>query len=406
MPSFYNEFNTNNPASKSLIGTTLIVGSIAGSFPAGPVTHKYGRRPALMLTAFLYASSCILAILANSAMVVVAARFVGGLGYGFANMVCSMYTAEIAPVSQRGLLVSLFQIFIAFGIFTANLANDLFLESGKWTGPLVVALLPALAMLVLVYAFVPESPVWLNSRANDAADTDDASTETESIGQLFADPLSRKRILLGSFIAGSQQVCGVNAVLFFGPALVADVLNMTDSAGPFHAAVAVGAVFFMGTLSSLLVVERFGRRTLFLGAAVPMLISLLTLGGMRMSIIPVNNLVGVSMIFLFMATFAITYGPLPFLVCAEIFPVRYKGVGMAISSGSMLLVSLFVAATFLPLLSVIGGAVYVLYAFGVTLSTLLIWKYLPETKDLSLDEIQNRLDGISEELPERQPLLV
>lgn len=388
MPSFSSVFESDDATSKSVITTALIIGAIVGSVPAGPLTDAYGRRPALLITAALFACGTIVTIFATSISIVVLGRFVAGMGYALANVVCPMYTAEIAPTSQRGILVNFYQLSITVGILTAQISNAIYWQTGPWTAPLHIALVPALGMLALVWLVVPESPIWVRSRAQENTDVEGEKPEKIPLSSLLQDRQGRKRLLIGAGISASQQTTGINAVIFFGPALVSDVLGMHGSNGPFQAAAAVGAVNVIATVGSLFILERFGRRRLLLSAAVPMVLSLCILGLMRFSLVAVNNALGVGALLLFIATFATTYGPIPFIVCSELFPIRYKGVGMGFCSSVLMVCSFSVGATFLPLLQQLGGGIYLIYAFCVTMSTIFVWKHLPETLNLSLTEIE------------------
>ena len=387
MPSFTISFQADDATTKSVITTVLVVGAMLGSLAAGPITDTFGRRPALISTAGLFAFSTLLTAVASSVPVVVVGRFIAGLGYALANVVCPMYTAELSPTALRGILVNIYQLLITVGILVAQISNAYFWKSGPWNAPLYIALFPALLMIVLVWLIVPESPVWSQAQLQNGDVETRSREENVSLMNLFKDAQARKRLLIGAGISASQQTTGINAVIFFGPALVADVLGMHGSNGPFLAACAVGLMNVLATIASLFIVERFGRRQLLLAAGAPMVSSLFILGMMRFSFIPVSNLLGVGALLTFIATFATTYGPLTFIVCAEIFPTKYKGAGMGVCSAILFVCALIVGATFLPLLNVLQGGIYLAYAGCVAASTVFVWKMVPETRNMSLREI-------------------
>lgn len=404
---------------KSLITSALIVGTIFGALPAGPLCDKAGRRPALLLAAAIFALSTALMARATGVMLITFGRFLAGTAYAVANIVCPMYSAELSPPALRGLLVNVYQLSITIGILIAQLANWAFWTDTPWNSALFVALLPALAMVLAVYFWVPESPTWLfaQSKPMEAMEAlhwlkqgvrEENSTERLEEGgvpaksstqqktgfwDLVRDPNGRKRLLIGMGLSAAQQFTGINAVIFFGPALVADVLRLEGSSAPFKAAAVVGTGNFLAGLLSMGIIERFGRRQLLLAAGWPMTASLVMLGLMRDGWLEKNGFLGIGALLSFICAFAITYGPLTFVVASEIFPVRYKGVAMSTCSMVMNVCALSIAAGFLPMLELLGGRVYYFYAGCMTLSSAFIYLFVPETRKLSLKDIDDLLSA-------------
>lgn len=398
---------------KSLITSALVIGTILGAIPAGPLCDKAGRRPALLLTATLFALSTVIMARASGVGQVVLGRFLAGMAYAIANIVCPMYSAELAPPAWRGIIVNLYQLLITAGILVAQLCNWAFWTDAPWNGALMLAVVLALEMALAVAVLVPESPTWLfaNGRGMEAraalfwlrlpADDDveigrDLDTEKGDDGkgglwEMVRDPSARKRLLIGAGLGAAQQFSGINAVIFFGPKLVADVLGLEGSSAPFKAAAVVGLGNFLAGLASMAVIEGFGRRRLLLTAGAPMMGSLVTLGLMRDGWVARSGVVGVGALLTFICAFAMTYGPLPFVVASEIFPVRYKGIGMSTCSMVLSLCSLAIAAGFLPMLEWLGGGVYYFYATCVAASSLFIYLFVPETRNMSLKDIDNLL---------------
>ncbi|CAN8072431.1 unnamed protein product [Agarophyton chilense] len=384
MPSFASEMPFHlTPYTKSVITSALIMGFIAGAVPAGPMCDKLGRRKALIIAALLFLVSTIAMASSKTLYQLLLFRFVAGLGYAVANVTCTLYTAEIAPPEIRGVLVNLYQLLITLGIFSAQAVNALTWEHSHWSLPIWIAAIPAAIMLLLVALLVTESHVWESSPC---------STETNiSLLDALRNPSGRKRLLIGSTLAVAQQMTGINAVIFFGPALVSDVLKLQSSSAPFIAAACVGAANFLATVVSLTAIERFGRKVLLLTAGPPMICSLLVLGAMRSEVIPVSSVIGLGALLLFIVSFAITYGPVPFLIIAEIFPVEYKGVAMGFCSLLLATFSLAIGASFLSALNVFGGSVYFLFASCVALSSCFVYAKVPETRNLTLTEVDQLL---------------
>lgn len=469
--NFVNTFTGNgilSSSSKSIITASLIAGFCLFSPSAGKIVDKYGRKPSLLLSASLFASaSCITLLAGKRQFIVVLGRLIAGGGYSMANVVCPMYTAEIAPPSMRGMLVNLYQLSITVGILFAQICNLIFADS-KWSAPVVCSVVPAFIMIVLVWISVPESPTWISSRdtrnngnnnvnngnnsSNNSSnssnneimstttaaptpintfdlDVEDptsiSTTSTKSaataieqqqlttttplspppsppppshssteltLREVLSNPSARRRLVIGAGLCTFQQVSGINAVIFFGPKLVSDVLNWKGTHSSLQAASVIGSANVIATIVSILLVDNYGRRQLLLSGGVPMIVSLITLGAMRSGILQPHATTGITALLMYVSAFAISYGPLPFVICSEIFPVRYKGIGMSFCSAVLGGFSLTVGLTFLPMLEIFGGGVYWLYAFFMVGATLFVWKLVPETRKLSLQEIDDLLE--------------
>lgn len=396
-----------SPLDKSTITTALLAGFVLMSPFVGSVVDRMGRRNALMVTAALFVSASWVTLLCRTRTQLVGARLLAGVAYAVASVASPMYTAEVAPPHLRGMLVNLFQLSITIGILYALVCN-MVLDGGEWTGPVRYSLAPALVMCGLVWATVPESPTWLASQLDAASDDLETATlkrsglaaapgtaESENkltVWGLLADRSSRYRLMIGGGLSLAQQVSGVNSVIFFGPAIVSDVLQRAGGKTSLEAAALIGLVNMIATVVSLDLVRRFGRRTLLLSGAPPMLVSLVMLGGMKTGMLENNAVTGITALVMYIAAFATTYGPLPFLVCSEIFPVRYKGLAMSLCSAILGASSMAVGFTFLPMLEAFGGGAYYFYALCMVIVTSFVWRMVPETKNLSLQEIDELLE--------------
>lgn len=399
---------------KSQITSALIVGMLMGAVPAGPLCDKAGRRPTLFLTAITFSIATAFMARAHTVAEIIIGRLLAGIGYAIANTVCPIYSAELSPPSLRGIIVNLYQLFITAGIVIAQLSNWAFWNDTQWNTSLLVALVPALGMVCAVYMLVPESPTWLQAkgRPNEAiaashrlflqpveetnADIEDMNGKTEEEKSGFRDMImdanARKRLFIGAGLGAAQQFTGINAVIFFGPALVSDVLKLEGSSAPFKAAAIVGFGNFVAGFASMGFIERYGRRQLLLSAGAPMIASLVSLGSMKNGWIGRSGFVGIGALLTFICSFAITYGPLTFVICSEVFPMKYRGVAMSVCSMIVGFCALVIAAGFLPMLEWIGGGVYFLYASCVALSSLFIYYFVPETRNLTLKDIDDLLN--------------
>ncbi|CDF41107.1 unnamed protein product [Chondrus crispus] len=406
-----------NSRAKSIITAALIAGNIIGTLPAGPLSDRAGRRPALLVCAGLFTLGALIMANAKALFQISIGRLIAGIAQSIANVVGPMYSAELAPPHLRGMIVNIFQLSITIGIFLAQLINWTVWADDAWTRPLMFAISSAVVMFCAVLAFVPESPSWLAAKGRrvealsasrwlDAVppEADTAETaETGGIGglethsgrtslmKLLRDASSRRRLLIGAVLSAAQQMTGINAVIFFGPALVADVLKLSGSAAPFKAAAIVGFGNFLATVLSMGVIERFGRRQLLLATGPPMIFSLVTIGMMRDGFIGRSGAVGVCALLVFICGFALAYGPLTFVVQSEIFPVSYKGTAMSFCTMVLSFCALGVATGFLPLLERFGGGIYYFHAVCIVASSIFIAAFVPETRSLSLSEIDRML---------------
>lgn len=415
--------NSISSIAKSVITVALIFSFTIASPYAGPVMDRIGRRQTFLLAASLFTLSPILTLVARSTTHVVMARLLAGFAYSLVNIACPAYTAEIAPTNMRGALVNLYQLMITIGILLAQLLNVRF-ASGEWRGPVASSIIPAVSFLIAVALLVPESPVWAASRINfpdtqpatstsNTERTEDLKNDVETgqsqssaaasipakptFGALLFDGSARRRLIIGMGISAAQQWSGINAVIFFGPALVSDVLKWDGILASLKAAVLIGTANVVATLFSIMVVQRFGRRTLLLAGGPMMAVSLVMLGAKKGNMLPISDYAGIAALLTFIVSFAVTYGPLPFLVCSEIFPVRYKGIGMSVCGVVLGVSSLVVGATFLPMMEALGGMVYFLYAACMVLATVFVWKLVPETRGLTLEEIDALIERKDDE---------
>lgn len=430
---------------KSIITTMLVIGFCAASPVAGTISDGWGRRPTLLIAASLFSISGVLTLM--STYFVNLGRFIAGAAYAIVNVVCPMYTAEIAPPATRGMLVNLYQLSITVGIVLAQTCN-LILADVSWTGSITCSIVPALIMLALVWLVVPESPIWLANRfahstastnsppnnsspigvkvstspvpvssssslstASSTTDTIDIENQTckpqsfqndamqandrekaPSLRSLILDRSARRRLMIGSGLAAAQQWSGINAVIFFAPAIVNDVLKWSGNKASLQAAVLIGLANMVATVVSIVLVDRYGRRTLLLAGGAPMAACLVALSAMKSGFVEISAFMGITSLVTYVVAFAITYGPLPFVISSEIFPLRYKGIGMSFCSGVQGLGSLFVGLTFLPLLDAVGGGVYLIYAACMVAAIIFVYRVVPETRKLTLQEIDELLE--------------
>ncbi len=395
---------------------------------SGPLSDRLGRRPVLKIAALLFAVSALASAIAPSFIALVAARMLGGLGVGAALIIAPMYIAEIAPATMRGRMVSFNQLNIVIGISAAFFTNYMILRLGQldlawadalrvgewnWRWMLGVEALPAIFYLLALFA-VPESPRWLVMRGRDddarrvlgrvsneaQAEADVAavkeslraeqSTERAALRELFR-PSMRLVLVIGVSVAILQQATGINAVFFYAPMIFEQSGVGTDAS--FMQAVLVGLVNLGFTVLAILFIDRLGRRPLLgiglTGIAVCML--LLSYGFSTDDMNPKIILAG---ILGFVASFAISLGPVMWVLFSELFPNQVRGLAISFVGLINSAVSFFVQLVFPWELQSFGSSVtFLIYGLVAIVGLVLVMRLLPETKGKSLEELETELVG-------------
>lgn len=282
----------------------IIWGAIFGNFFAGPLSDHLGRKPVLLIAAFLFIASSLITALAGNIIVFIAGRILAGVGVGIAILVAPVYIAEISPPKKRGWLVSFNQLLIVIGLSAAYFSNYLILKLVEdpltnWRWMLGAEVLPSVIYFILIF-FIPESPRWLimhnqdekaikimNRLGNEVEVQEDFNnikksiehkTESGMISQAkeFFSKKMKSILIIGFGLAIFQQLSGINAVLYYAPMIFESAGGGRDTA--FIQAVILGLVFMVMTIASMFFIDKLGRKPLlFIGVAI-MAISLLFTG--------------------------------------------------------------------------------------------------------------------------------
>jgi sugar porter (SP) family MFS transporter len=392
-------------------------GAMAGNLCSGVLSDRYGRRAVLLLTAVLFFGSSLLAATAQSYPTFILARILGGLAVGAAILTAPMYIAEIAPAERRGFLVAANQLMIVIGISASFFSNDLILTAGagSWRWMLGVEAIPSLLFLGLLTT-VPESPRWLlaRGRRRQALEVMRAVRGPEAEQELAKiQPTAQRRAgswsaLLGKrmrfvmvFAAGLaffQQITGINAVLYYLPTIFAQAGGGLATA--FRQAAVVGAVNLAMTLVAMRWIDRVGRKPLLILGTSGMAAALLAIGwafraGAGGSAAPVAHPVMVlAAIVVFVASFAISLGPVTWVMVAEIFPNEQRARAIAVIGLWNSLVSATVTLLF-PWELAHWGASGTFLGYGLLAVAALAFVLIlgPETRGKTLEEIERALLG-------------
>lgn len=386
-------------------------GAMAGNAAAGVLSDRFGRRKVLMCTALLFVLSSLLAALATSFAAFVTARIVGGLAVGAAILIAPVYIAEIAPARQRGALVSLNQLMIVIGISASFFSNYFLLGMGEhnWRWMLGVQTIPALLHLLLLW-LVPESPRWLLMKGDDARARDvlarahgreQAEENLQQIRQSLAlkraggglRPLLDRRLrfimLIAFGLAFFQQITGINAIFYYLPTIFAQAGGGVSDA--FGQAVLVGLVNVAMTIVAMRLIDRLGRKPLLIAGVAGMALALLTISW-AFSQNDLNARLVLLAIIVFVASFAISLGPVMWVLLSEIFPNEHRGAAISAAGFWNASVSASVTFVFPWELSHLGPAgTFLAYGIFAALALLFVLLFVPETRGRTLEELENEL---------------
>jgi MFS transporter, SP family, arabinose:H+ symporter len=400
------------PVMTGWAASSAIWGCVAGAMGAGYVSDKFGRKSTLIVTAILFAVSGIASAIPRDLTEFVIARFVGGIGVGAASMLSPLYISEIAPASKRGMLVTIYQLAIVIGINLIYYINLLIAGSGNeqwnidmgWRYMLGSEAIPAVLFLVALF-FVPESPRWLASRnrrkeamiilekVNGTERAKEVMAEIEAtlheekgtISELFA-PGLRTAMIIGVFLAVFSQITGINAIIYYAPEIFKSVGFGTDSA--MLQTVIIGVVNTLFTFVAIQFIDKVGRRKLLLWGVAGMIICLLGVGTVFYFNLSSGPLL-LLFILGFIASFASSLGPIPWVIISEIFPTKTRGIAMSIAV-LMLWVGVVLITQLTPVLLKEAGGAVTFWIFGgnAILLWLFTYKMIPETKGKTLEEIE------------------
>lgn len=395
--------------SPALLGITVssaLVGTVVGAMTAGIPGQKFGRRDSLRVMAIFYVISALGCALAWNWPALIFFRFVGGVGIGGSSVLGPMYIAEIAPTEWRGRLVGFFQVNIVVGILLAYMSNVLIdmmhLGATEWRWQLGVSGIPATFFLIALFG-IPRSPRWLAMQAKlDEAlnvlrltgiphpqNELDEIVASIHLERHSTDPLFSRQYRLPIFLAITVgmfcQLSGINAILYYLNDIFA-LAGATKVSGALQA-VAVGATNLVATLLAMAVIDRFGRKKLLLVGTTGLIVCLAAVSYVFMTHQHLHWLVWLLMAYI--ACFAISQGAVVWVYISEVFPTRVRSKGQALGSSSHWITNAIISLIF-PIMATSSGAYpFIFFAAMMVLDVFLILKYYPETKGISLEQMQH-----------------
>jgi len=394
---------------QGLVVSVVLVGAAVGALTGGRLADRFGRRSMLLVTALIFVAGALVCAFTPSLAVLVLGRLIVGLGIGFATSTVPVYISEVSPPQARGWQVSLFQLAITIGILLAYVIDYAFAQSGGWRWMLGLAVIPG-AVLGLGMVRMPESPRWLaeHNEPDEARkvlarirggrnidsewrDIQNTLAETHERGR-FSDLLSpsvRMALVIGIGLAIFQQVTGINTVIYYAPVIVQSA-GISSASGAILATAGIGLVNVLMTIVAMWLIDHAGRRPLLLVGIAGMIASLAVLGFVfRMPSGGTLAWVAVVTLMVYVAAFAISLGPIFWLLIAEIYPLRVRGIAEGTAAGFNWASNFVVSYTFLRLLELLGASLtFWAYAVLAIASWLFSYYLVPETKGRTLEEIE------------------
>ena len=442
IPFFQQDFQISNSMVEN-ITTAGLVGAVIGAMFTGRLSDIIGRKKVILLAAIIFIIGAAWSGWAPSDKVLIAARLFIGLAIGISSFSVPLYIAEISPTKIRGRLVSLFQLLITIGILVSYLSDLLFANNydlSSWRPMFYVGVIPGL-ILFIGMLFLPETPRWLMSKGREEEGRrilkkiEEPSLVETSIRQMKEDiekaksratfrevfkPWLRTALMIAVGIMFFQQFVGINTVIYYSPKIFM-IVGFEGARAGIWGAVSVGVVNVVFTVLSLFLIDKIGRRKLYFIGLSGIVLSLLALGtvfAFHTSLGDTGKWFAIVFVWIYIAFFAISLGPLGWLFISEVFPLRVRGVGSSIGSLSNWFFNGLVAFTFFKIVKLFTAQgtgivthekLYDVATNSFTMHTVnngnpagafwfyafigiagLVWGYyfLPETKGISLEKIE------------------
>ena len=387
------------PLMQGLAMTTALVGCLIGAVTAGAMADRYGRKPLLIFASVLFTVSAWATGWFDDFTLFNIARFIGGIGIGIASAVSPMYIAEVSPAEVRGRLVSVNQMTIVLGILAAQVTNMLIAEPVDaaadlmttwnvlmgWRWMFWAEAVPAGLFFILVW-FIPESPVYKS--LNPGPSPRGEGSEMKVGLKELLNPRYSNVLLLGIVIAVFQQWCGTNVIFNYAQEIFLGAGFDVD--GMFIQIVITGIANVIFTIVALYTVEKWGRRTLMLIGSCGLGIIYLILGtcyffhveGVMMAVLVVAAI----------STYAMTLGPVTWVLLSEIFPHRIRGIAMATCTFALWVGCCTLTYSFPPMNAALGSSgSFWIYSVICLSAFLFLLRRCPETKGKTLEELEKSL---------------
>lgn len=415
------------------ITTAALIGAVLGAVSSGRITDIFGRKKVILVTSVIFAAGSILTGAASSPNFLAISRIVLGIAIGISSFTVPLYISEISPTKTRGALVSSFQLMITIGIVASYFSDLAFADEANpfsWRWMFYVGVFPAL-ILFIGMIFLPETPRFLIGVGREEEGrkvlqkVEDPALVDTAVNRIKEDmekdkannvkwteifkPWLRTALFIAIGIMFVQQFVGINTIIYYAPTVFI-IAGFSGPKAAIAATVSVGVVNVLSTVLSMFLIDKIGRRKLYFIGIVGMAVALTAMGSFFLLKDSLGNMlqyVTVATVLIYIVFFAISLGPLGWLIISEIFPLKVRGVGMSIGSLSNWLFNAIVAFTFLKLawlftapgMEIVNGegatpdpnpaGSFFVYAFVAVIGIIWGYFYIPETKGITLEEIED-----------------
>ena len=415
---FINETWDLTDTLQGLVVSAVLIGAVIGAATNGILADIFGRKKIIMATAVIFFLGSIMCAFATNIIMLIISRIFVGFAVGIVNFVVPLYLSEISPKYLRGTLVSLYQWAITAGILFSYFINTVFAHTVyNWRLMLLAGVVPSLVLFIGMY-FVKDTPRWLVSKNKD----DEAKEVFNKIeprinadrrinkikNTIFKDnqenKFKLKKWMLMPFVVGIgimfAQICtGINTIIYYAPTIFKSA-GFDSHITAIYATTGIGIVNFLMTIVALYFTDKLGRKPLLYFGLTGVMLSLFALGAsysFEDSLGEMQQWVAVGSLVTYIVCFAMSLGPVGWILVSEVFPLKIRGISMSICTVSNFAFNFFVVASFPVLLNRLGGA-WTFWIFGIVsiLCLIFVYFFVPETKGISLERIEkNWINGIS-----------
>jgi len=390
--------------------SSALIGTIIGALISGRPADRFGRRPILFAIAILYILTAIGSSMANNINSFILFRLLGGIGVGASSVIAPMYIAEISPAKIRGRMTAMFQFNVIFGILLAYISNFLLRNTGSepWRWMLGVAGIPSFIFFFLLFV-IPESPRFLikigqtiKARAllgkievssiDQEIEDIKASMElsTTKSPRLFS-KMYIKPITIAFLVAMFNQFSGINAILYYAPRIF-ELSGLTNASSLFQS-ILIGITNGIFTIVGLILIDRVGRKKLLISGSIGMSICL----GLVAKTFYTQDFSGFGLLvylLVYIMFFGFSTGAVIWVIIAEIFPNHIRGKGQSFGSFTHWFFAALITFLF-PVIAKISqfgvGHVFLFFSIMMIIQVIVVWKYFPETKGRTLEELGDNL---------------
>ncbi|NGX62955.1 MAG: putative metabolite transport protein CsbC [Candidatus Anoxychlamydiales bacterium] len=399
------DFNLSTIAQEMIV-SIILIGALIGACFGGILTDRVGRKATLILTTVVFLIGTFLVMTANHIAMLVIGRIILGLAIGIVSLSVPLYIAEMSDPRHRGALVSLNQLAITIGILLAYVVDYFYAPTGDWRSMFGIALIPTILLFIGLF-FIPETPSFLasqgkkekalkilkkieidTSKSEVALSTKISTKKMASWKKLFEKSV-RPALFAGIGISVFQQITGINIVIYYAPRIF-QLAGLESAASAILATMGVGTINLFMTFVALWLIDMVGRKPLLIVGILGMVASLGVLGIGFLESTKATSIISIVSLMTYVSFFAISLGPVAWLIISEIYPMGIRGRAMGIAIFANWTCNYIVSLTFLTLVDFLGkSGTFWLYAAIGLLALWFVIKKIPETKGKELKEIQD-----------------